>query len=92
QPEGAPAFEMRVGIHTGAVVAGVVGTRKFAFDIWGQTVNVAQRLEQRCPLNAIQVSAHTLEACGAHSFVASPNGHYTPPDGQPIPTFLIAWR
>ncbi|MBK9599056.1 MAG: adenylate/guanylate cyclase domain-containing protein [Flavobacteriales bacterium] len=36
---GLPAFEMRVGIHSGPVVAGIVGVRKFQYDIWGDTVN-----------------------------------------------------
>ncbi len=40
-----PLFEARIGIHSGPVVAGVVGSRKFAFDIWGDTVNIAARIE-----------------------------------------------
>jgi class 3 adenylate cyclase len=36
--EGKPVFEMRIGIHTGPVVAGVVGSHKFAYDIWGDTL------------------------------------------------------
>ncbi len=51
-----PFFEARIGIHTGPVVAGVVGTKKFAYDIWGETVNVASRLEQTCDVGRINVS------------------------------------
>ncbi|MEQ1746198.1 MAG: adenylate/guanylate cyclase domain-containing protein [Saprospiraceae bacterium] len=40
-----PLFEARIGIHSGPVVAGVVGSKKFAFDIWGDTVNIAARIE-----------------------------------------------
>ena len=54
--KGLPFFEARIGIHTGPVVAGVVGTKKFAYDIWGATVNVASRLEQTCEVGRINVS------------------------------------
>lgn len=51
-----PYFEARVGIHTGPVVAGVVGTKKFAYDIWGDTVNVAARIEESCEPGKVSVS------------------------------------
>ncbi|HMX42032.1 MAG TPA: adenylate/guanylate cyclase domain-containing protein, partial [Saprospiraceae bacterium] len=43
---GLPRYDARIGIHAGPVVAGVVGSKKFAFDIWGDTVNIAARVEQ----------------------------------------------
>jgi class 3 adenylate cyclase len=54
--EGKPSFEARIGIHFGPVVAGVVGTKKFAYDIWGDTVNTAARLEEACEPGRINVS------------------------------------
>jgi adenylate cyclase len=49
-------FQIRVGIHTGPVVAGVIGTRKFAYDVWGDTVNTASRMESHGIPGEIQVS------------------------------------
>lgn len=54
--QGLPFFEARVGIHTGPVVAGVVGVKKFAYDIWGDTVNVAARMEETCEPGRVNVS------------------------------------
>lgn len=51
-----PYFEARVGIHTGPVVAGVVGEKKFAYDIWGDTVNIAARMEETCEPGRVNVS------------------------------------
>ena len=56
-----PGFEIRIGIHTGPVVAGVVGTRKFAYDIWGDTVNIAARMESSGEAGKINISSSTYE-------------------------------
>ena len=56
QAEGRPFFEARIGIHFGPVVAGVVGTKKFAYDIWGDTVNTAARMEEACEPGRVNVS------------------------------------
>ncbi|MGB3546632.1 MAG: adenylate/guanylate cyclase domain-containing protein, partial [Saprospiraceae bacterium] len=54
-------FDARIGIHTGPVVAGVVGLHKFAFDIWGDTVNLAARLETAGEVGRVNVSAAVCE-------------------------------
>jgi len=57
--KGEPFFEARIGIHTGPLVAGVVGSKKFAYDIWGDTVNVAARLESNSEAGKVNVSSAT---------------------------------
>jgi class 3 adenylate cyclase len=57
--QGLPAFLMRVGIHTGPVVAGIVGVKKFQYDIWGDTVNTASRMESSGEVGQVNISEAT---------------------------------
>ena len=59
--EGKIYFEIRIGIHTGPLIAGIVGLRKFAYDIWGDTVNIAARMEQHGEEGKINISGNTYE-------------------------------
>ncbi len=60
-PKGIYPFEIRIGINTGPVVAGVVGTKKFQYDIWGNTVNIAARMESNSEPGKINVAENTYQ-------------------------------
>jgi adenylate cyclase len=61
EKDGLPRFDARIGIHCGPVVAGVVGSKKFAFDIWGDTVNIAARIEQAGEGGRINISGDAYQ-------------------------------
>ncbi len=54
-------FEIRIGVHTGSVVAGIVGVKKFAYDIWGDTVNTAARMESSSEAGKVNISETTYQ-------------------------------
>ena len=68
-----PPWEIRIGLHTGPVVAGVIGSSKFVYDLWGDAVNVASRLESAAPPGSIQVSQVVADAIG-DAFEFEPRG------------------
>jgi len=61
QADDLPFPGARIGLHTGSVVAGVVGARKFAYDIWGDTVNLASRIESKGEIGRVNISQATYE-------------------------------
>jgi len=61
EQKGQTPFEIRIGINTGPVVAGIVGVKKFAYDIWGETVNTASRMETSGEVGKINISGSTYK-------------------------------
>jgi class 3 adenylate cyclase/HD superfamily phosphodiesterase len=57
----ADIWDLRIGIHTGSVIAGVVGQKKFSYDIWGDTVNTASRMESSGEIGKVNISASTYQ-------------------------------
>ncbi|MCU7547610.1 tetratricopeptide repeat protein [Chitinophagaceae bacterium LB-8] len=70
---GLAVWDIRIGIHVGPIVAGVVGRKKYAYDIWGSTVNIASRMESNGEPGQINVSAAACEMV-KHKFICTPRG------------------
>ncbi len=70
---GGSHFGMRIGVHTGPVVAGIVGTKKFQFDVWGDTVNTAARMESSGAAGQVNISQATHDYLGGR-FAFTPRG------------------
>jgi class 3 adenylate cyclase len=81
-------LDARIGIHSGPVVAGVIGLNKFSFDLWGDTVNVASRMESTGIPGEIQISIATRELL-PDRFISHIRGHVAMKGHSSIETFLL---
>lgn len=84
-------LKLRIGVHSGAVIAGVIGKQKFSYDLWGNTVNVASRMESEGIADQIQISAETWEML-SDCYQTSPRGEIQIKGDSPRTTFLLQGR
>lgn len=82
---------LRVGIHSGPVVAGVIGSRKFIYDLWGDTVNLASRMESHGIIDQVQVSEVVAEKLQSH-FLLENRGEIAVKGKGQMPAYLLTGR
>jgi len=81
-------WRVRIGLHAGPVGAGIIGTSKFVYDLWGDAVNVASRLETAAPPGRIQVSERVAEALG-DAYELEPRGEIDLKGKGPTKTYFL---
>jgi len=81
-------FDIRIGINSGSVVAGVVGHKKFAYDIWGDTVNIASRMESNSTPGRINISENTYKLV-KDNFDCTHHGDFVTKNGNDIGMYFV---
>jgi class 3 adenylate cyclase/FixJ family two-component response regulator len=86
--ESLPSFRLRLGIHSGPVVAGVVGKNKFVYDIWGDAVNVASRIVEASERDKVNISEETYKLVKKY-FIFSERGEIITKRNYPIKMYFV---
>lgn len=84
-------FSVRIGIHTGSAIAGVVGVKKLAYDLWGPAINLASQMESSCIAGGIQVSKSTYERL-KDKYIFEPRGEFYVPGQGEVATYMLMGR
>lgn len=87
-PDSIPYFPLRIGIHTGNSVVGVIGKKRFAYDVWGESVNLAARMEQHSENSNINISHATYERV-KDFFECEPRGEIEAKNIGKVPMYFL---
>ncbi len=86
-----PGISVRIGINSGPVVAGLIGRKRFIYDLWGDAVNIAQRVEQSGVAGRVQITEPTWIAV-RHAFETEPRGRVAIKGGSDLAAYLVTGR
>ena len=81
-------FDIRIGVHSGPVIAGIVGLKKFAYDIWGDTVNIAARMQSSGEKGRVNVSGDTYQLI-KHQFTCTFRGKVAAKNKSDIEMYFV---